>query len=559
MDIEKTEIVAKLPDGKTITCPIHTKVAAVLEQAQTGAQALPFLGALFNNDVVSLTYPLEVDCELTPLTIADAHGWRLFRRSISFILAKAVKETFPQARFSVEHSLGTGLYCSFDLNGSVGITEEQLEAVRKRMAEIIAADMPIHRRKVSFTEAVKQFEENQQWDKYSLLRFRNPSKVVVYTCGDFVDLAHGPLAQSSGVLNHYELIAYEPGFVLQLPDREQAPRMSTFEPQPHLFQIFKEHKEWGRILGVRTAGQLNEIIARNEIGDFIKIAEAFHEKRIAQLADQVCSRRDKVKWLCIAGPSSSGKTTFSKRLEVQLRVNGLRPVLLSCDDYFVERTQTPKDEYGQPDFEHIETIDLELFNEHLRLLDSGKQVELPKFNFSNGTREYKGHKLQIEPDQLVIIEGIHGLNPRLTAQIPAERKFKIYISALTQLNLDLNNRIPTTDNRLVRRMVRDHQFRGNSALGTLQMWPSVRRGEKRWIFPFQKEADATFNSALDYELAALKTLAEPLLREVKPYHPQYAEANRLLDFLECFLTIPIDQIPHTSILREFLGNSSFRY
>jgi uridine kinase len=559
MDIEKKEITAKLPDGKALTCPIHTKVAAVLSQLQGDTQGLPFLGAICNNDVVSLTYPLEVDCELTPLTIADAHGWRLFRRSISFILAKAVKETFPQARFSVEHSLGTGLYCSFDLNGSAGINAAQLAAIEKRMAEIISADLPIHRRKISFTDAVTLFEENQQWDKYSLLRFRNPSKVVVYTCGDFVDLAHGPLAPSSGVLNHYALIAYEPGFVLQLPDREQAPQLSTFERQPHLFQIFKEHKEWGRILGVQTAGQLNEIIARNEIGDFIKIAEAFHEKRVAQLADQVSSRRGQVKWLCIAGPSSSGKTTFSKRLEVQLRVNGLRPVLLSCDDYFVERTQTPKDEFGQPDFEHIETIDLDLFNEHLRLLDSGKEVELPKFNFSTGTREYKGHKLQIEPDQLVIIEGIHGLNPRLTAQIPAERKFKIYISALTQLNLDLNNRISTTDNRLVRRMVRDHQFRGNSALGTLQMWPSVRRGEKRWIFPFQKEADATFNSALDYELAALKTLAEPLLREVKPYHPQYAEANRLLDFLECFLSIPIDQIPHTSILREFLGNSSFRY
>lgn len=556
---EVKEITVSLSTGESVRCPTHTTVGALLAHRPQPDNGLPPLGALVNNDVVSLTYPLEVDCTCHPLTLADSHGWRLYRRSISFLLAKAVKETFPEARFSIEHSLGTGLYCNFEQNGDQGISDDQLHAIDQRLSAIIAADIPIRRRKIAFTEAVKRFEEAEQWDKYNLLRFRNPSKVVVYSCEDFTDLAHGPLAPSSGTLAHYKLIPYEHGFVIQLPDRENPPQMSPFESQPHLFQIFKQHKEWGRILGVQNAGQLNEIIARNEIGDFINIAEAFHEKRIAQLADQVCNHGRHIKWLCIAGPSSSGKTTFSKRLAVQLRVNGLRPVTLSCDDYFVDRALTPKDEHGQPDFEHIETIDLALFNEHLRLLDAGEEVALPKFNFSTGTREYNGNTLRIAPDQMVIIEGIHALNPRLTAEIPAEHKFKIYISALTQLNLDMDNRISTTDNRLVRRMVRDHQFRGNSALATLQMWPSVRRGEKRWIFPFQKEADAAFNSALDYELAALKTLAEPLLREVKPYHPQYAEANRLLDFLECFLTIPIDQIPATSILREFLGNSSFRY
>ncbi len=559
MEKEKKEIKVTLPDGKTVTCDPQTTAGELFEQVALTTEGLPLLGALVNNDVVSLTYPLEVDCSLAPLTMADPHGWRLYRRSLAFVLAKAVADVFPEARFSIEHSLGSGLYCSFEMNGQTEITSDQLAAIDEQLVEVVRKDIPIKRRKISFNEAVARFEKEKQWDKYNLLRFRNPPKVVVYSCESFADLAHGPLASSTGTLPYFNIISYPPGFVIQFPERETAPHMPPFERQPHLFQIFQEHKEWGRILNVQTVGQLNEIIAKREIGDFIKIAEAFHEKKIAHLADQVASQRDHVKWVCIAGPSSSGKTTFSKRLAVQLRVNGLRPVTISVDDYFVDRTQTPKDESGQPDFEHIETIDLALLNEHLQLLDNGEEVELPRFNFEHGAREYKGHKLKIEPDQMVIVEGIHALNPRLTEMVPPEHKFKIYISALTQLNLDANNRISTTDNRLVRRMVRDHQFRGNSALGTLQMWPSVRRGEKKWIFPFQKEADAAFNSALDYELAALKTLAEPLLREVKPYHPQYAEARRMLDFLECFLNIPIDQIPQTSILREFMGKSSFRY
>ncbi len=556
---EDKQINIQLADGRTIQCPPQTTVDTLFEQAGIEPQDLPFLGALVNNNVVSLTYPLEVDCELQPLTMATPHGWRVYRRSLAFVLAKAVNDLYPEARFFIEHSLGSGLYCTFELNGKSGITAEQLAAVETRIGELVAADLPIKRRKISFSQAVARFEQQKQWDKFNLLRFRNPAKVVVYSCEMFTDLAHGPLASSTGRLTHYKIIPYEPGFVIQLPERENAPTMTPFERQPHLFQIFKEHKEWGRIVNVQTVGQLNEIVARKEIDDFIKISEAYHEKKTAQLADRILAQSDEVKWVCIAGPSSSGKTTFSKRLAVQLRVNGLRPVTVSVDDYFVDRVKTPRDEHGQYDFEHIETIDLPLFNEHLERLDRGEEVELPKFNFEDGSRVFKGHKLRIEPGQMVIIEGIHALNPRLTETIPARHKFKIYISALTQLNLDSNNRVSTTDNRLVRRMVRDYQFRGNTALGTLQMWPSVRRGEKRWIFPYQKEADAAFNSALDYELAVLKTLAEPLLYEVKPYHPQYAEARRLLDFLECFLAVPTDQVPPTSILREFTGKSSFRY
>jgi uridine kinase len=559
MDTDKRMIQVTLEDGRVVSCAPHTTVARLLVREEQVAPDLPFLGALVNNDVVSLTYPLEVDCQLEALTMANPHGWRIYRRSLAFILAKVVNDLYPEARFSIEHSLGSGLYCNFEMGGEFGVSSEQLAAIEARLRDLVREDRPIQRHKISYSEAVARFEQEKQWDKYNLLRFRNPPKVVVYSCESFTDLAHGPLASSTGVLPHFRIISYPPGFVIQFPERETAPHMAPFERQPHLFQIFKEHKEWGRILNVQTVGQLNEIVARKEIGDFIKISEAYHEKKIVQLADRITAEREHIKWVCIAGPSSSGKTTFSKRLAVQLRVNGLRPVMISVDDYFVDRSLTPRDENGSYDFEHIETIDLALLNDHLEQLDAGHEVEMPRFNFETGSRVFKGHKLKIEPDQMVIIEGIHALNPRLTQTVPPEHKFKIYISALTQLNLDLNNRISTTDNRLVRRMVRDHQFRGNPALGTLQMWPSVRRGEKRWIFPFQKEADAAFNSALDYELGALKTLAEPLLCEVKPYHPQYAEARRLLDFLECFLSIPVDQIPATSILREFMGQSSFSY
>jgi uridine kinase len=426
------------------------------------------------------------------------------------------------------------------------------------MRELVKKDVRIERRKIAFAHAVQRLEEEAQRDKYNLLRFRNPPKVVIYSCDGFSDLAHGPLADTTGALAHFKLIAYPPGFVIQFPEREKAPEIAPFERQPHLFHIFKEHKRWGRILGVQTVGDLNEICARHEMAEFIRIAEAFHEKNVANIADDICSRGH-VRCVLIAGPSSAGKTTFAKRLAIQLRVNGLRPATISSDDYFVDREDTPRDENGDYDFEHIETIDLKLFNDHLRRLDEGESVNLPSFNFEHGVREYRDRKLRIAEDELLIIEGIHGLNPRLTESVPAEHKVKVYISALTQLNLDYNNRISTTDNRLIRRIVRDNMFRGNPALATLKMWPSVRRGEKTWIFPFQKEADIAFNSALDYELAVLKPFVEPALAEVKPSDPQYAEARRLMDFLESFLVIPADLVPSTSILKEFTGKSSFHY
>mgnify|MGYP005841807227 CR=1 FL=1 len=524
------------------------------------ARGLAHIGASVNNDIVTLSYPLEVDCRVRPLTMADRAGWRIYRNSVSFMLAKVVRELFPGAEFAVEHSLGSGFYCSFALPGRApGIAPEEVNRIERCMRELVGRDAPIERRKISFERAVEQFQADGQRDKYDLLRFLNPPKIAVYACEDFMDLAHGVLADRTGALEHFRLLPHPPGFVLQFPEREAAPAFAPFEPQPHLFQIFSEHKEWGRILGLRTVGDLNRAIAERNIADLIRIAEAFHEKKIARIADHVLAHRDRIRWILIAGPSSSGKTTFSKRLMVQLRVNGLRPVTISVDDYFVDRAHTPRDERGEPDFEHIETVDLPLFNEHLATLDRGGEVSLPTFDFAAGARQFRGRSLRLDPDQIVIIEGIHALNPRLTAAVPAEHKFKIYISALTQLNLDYHNRIATTDNRLLRRIVRDSMFRGNNAVKTLEMWPSVRRGERRWIFPFQREADVAFNSALDYELAVLKPFVEPLLKEVKPHHESYGEARRLMQFLDSFIPTRYDPVPPNSILREFIGRSTFRY
>lgn len=551
-------IVVTLENGNKAEVPIDTPVSALLT-GRTDPHGRHYLGAVVNNQLVSLVFKLEVDSTVRFLTFADPLGWRVYRATASFLLAKAVKDLFPDARFSIEHSLGTGFYCYFERGGQEAIADDQLAAIEQRLKQLVAQDVPIERHKVNYGDAVKVFEQQGQPDKTNLLRFRNPAKVAIYTCAGFTDLSHGPMAASAGVITHIGLIKHKPGFVIQFPDRDDPPRLPKLREEKILFNIFQEHKKWGRILNVSNVGRLNEIIANKEIPDFIRIAEALHEKKIANIADHVAEHKDRIRWLLIAGPSSSGKTTFAKRLAVQLRVNGLQPVTISVDNYFVDRSRTPKDADGNNDFEHIESIDLALFNDHLCRLDAGEEVEIPTFNFQVGRQEFKGNKLQLKPNQMVILEGIHCLNPRLTEQLSKERKFRIYISALTQLNIDSTNRISTTDNRLVRRLVRDHQFRGHTALMTMNMWASVRRGEKRWIFPFQHEADIAFNSALDYELAVLKPLVEPLLTEVKPDAPQYVEARRMQEFLSNFLALPIDHVPPTSILREFVGKSSFRY
>jgi uridine kinase len=368
----------------------------------------------------------------------------------------------------------------------------------------------------------------------------------------------GVLASTTGVLCDFRLTPYFSGFVIQFPAWNGTKmEFAPFERHEHLQRIFEERRRWGKVVGINTVGDLNEAIANNRLDAVVKVSETQHEQRLSRIADQIARDKDRPRWILIAGPSSAGKTTFSKRLGVHLRVNGLRPVRMECDHYFKNRVETPRDERGNYDFEHIEAVDLRLLNEHLEALRTGRELDLPTFNFQLGAREFRGNRLRLEEDQVVIIEGIHALNPRLTESVPDSDKFKIYISALTQLTLDNNNRISTTDIRLLRRMVRDHHHRGHNALRTLAMWESVRRGEERWIFPFQRHADAMFNTSLDYELAVLKTHAAPLLVEVKPTHEEYAEARRLQLFLDLVTAAPADMVPPDSLLREFVGGSSF--
>ena len=554
----KETITITLEDGISRDVPQGARIRTLLD-SPVDPDGLHYIAALVNNDIASLSYALEVDSHVEFLTLADRQGRKVYRRSISFLLAKAVKELFSEADLYIEHSLGNGYYCSFENNGD-SLDQSVLDVIEQKMRKLVDEDLPIDRRKIGFEDAVASLKEEEQLDKYGLLRFRNPPKVVIYHCDGFTDIAHGPLVGSTGAAAHFKLILHPPGFMLLFPSRENPPVIDDFQPEPHLFEIFQTHKDWGKMLGVRTVSQLNDLVATREIGEFTKISEAMHEKQIAILADQIEADQERIRYVLIAGPSSSGKTTFAKRLGVQLKVNGLEPVTISTDNYFVNRGESPLDEDGKPDFEHIEAIDLKLLNEQLLQLEAGESIIIPEFDFVAGEKVYKeSNRLQLLPHQIAVMEGIHGLNPRLTEALDDNQKFKIYISALTQLNLDKNNRISTTDNRLIRRMVRDNQFRGHSALDTLRMWPSVRRGENRWIFPYQSHADAAFNSALDYELAVLRPIVEPLLSQVKPRDPEYAEARRLEDFLCSIVGISHEVVSPNSLLREFIGRSSFKY
>ncbi len=554
----KKTIIITLESGQKITCPSQTLVGELLNEPMDPATGLYYLGALVNNELVTFGYTLDIDSTVRFVTMASPGGMQIYVRSLSFLLAKSVKDLHPLASFSVEHALGPGLYCEFEVNGVRGISPQQAAGLEAHMHELVAANRPILRQRISYTAAIDQFTRNGQADKVSLLRFTNTPKIVTYVCENFSDLATGPMTRSTGPLQYFKIIPYQTGFILQMPTCDTAPSIPEFKPIHVLTETFKEYNRWGRILGVNTVGRLNEIIAANEIRDFVKVAEALHEKKIAAIADQIASNPS-VKWILIAGPSSSGKTTFAKRLAIQLRVNGLRPVTMGTDDYFVDREHTPRTATGEYDFEHLHAVDIPTLNKDLSDLDAGREIQLPTFDFLTGARLYKGKKLKLQEDQVVVLEGIHSLNPELSPGLPDSRKFHIYISALTQLNLDNNNRIPTTDNRLLRRLVRDHRYRGHSATRTLEMWPNVGRGERRWIFPFQEEADAVFNSALDYELAILSVLARPLLSEIKPHQSVYAEARRMLEFLSHFIPLSTDVPPPTSIIREFVGGADFDY
>jgi uridine kinase len=549
------EIVVTLPGGLKDTALFGTKAQDILEGM--GGEASKAIAVFLNNQVSSVHSRLEINTEIAPIFTDSPEGSKVYRRSLCFLLAIAARELFPSRRLVVGHSLGNGYFYSFD--GEAGIGQADLEALAARMREIVAQDHPIHYRHISYTDAVEHFARNNQPDTALLLSHLNAPSIPVNECRTFMDLSVAPLAPSTGFLKSFELIAYKTGFLLRYPHVGDGEAIAPFEDSPVLYSVYAEYKRWGKILGVSSVGALNEIAMGKGIKGFIQVAEALQNKKIAEIADKIAEHRGAIRVVLIAGPSSSGKTTFSKKLAIQLKVLGYEPRNVSLDDYFINRDSTPLDEKGEPDFECLEALDVELLNDQILALLAGKEVELPRYDFKMGRRKPEGQVMRLGERDVLIIEGIHGLNEKLTHLVPRTQKFKIYISALTQLNLDDHNRVPTTDNRVLRRMVRDHAFRGHSASTTLKMWPSVQRGERRHIFPYQNSSDVAFNSALDYELAVLKVYAEPLLKTVKPDVREYSEAARLLAFLENFAPIHAQHVPGDSILREFIGGSDFRY
>ena len=512
--------------------------------------AYPFVAAAVNNELRDLHYKIYEPSKISFIDLTTDIGNRVYVRSLSIVFIRAAREVIPNCAVMVEHSLSKGLYC--EIKGKP-LTTALVKSIEKRMKEIINADEPIEKREVSREEAIEIFAGYGQQDKVKMLKFLPSSKGKIYKLGWMYDFFYGYLVPSTGYLKKFALQFHLPGVIIRFPLAKDPDTIPPFEPQPKLARIFYEAERWAEILEVNTIADLNEAIANGSISKLIKVAEALHEKKVANIADEIEKYKDRGNIILIAGPSSSGKTTFAERLMIQLMVNGLKPISISMDDYFVDRDKTPIDENGEYDFEAIEALDLELLNEHLTQLIQGEEVEVPVFNFKLGKREFLGHKIKIRPEQPIIIEGIHGLNEKLTYSIPKDHKFKIYISCLTQLNIDNHNRIPTTDIRKLRRLVRDHQFRGLSALDTLRIWPSVRRGEDRNIFPFQEDADIMFNSSLIYELAVLKEYAQPLLLEITRESPDYIEAQRLLRFLTYVLPLDGKEIPLNSIIKEFIG------
>lgn len=543
-----------LPDNTIITA---TASKSLLELSTAVAKHFPsaIVAAMVNEKLRDLYYVPEGPAVIKFLDLTTKEGARIYQRSLTFLLIYATHVLFPEAKIFVEHSLGKGLYCEIDK--SPALSAADVVALRKKMREIVNEDLPIEKKKVPVAEAIKIFAREELYDKVKLYKRWPKEDLNIYTLNDFNESLHGYMVPSTGVLQTFALHYREPGLVLRFPDEKDPFSIPAHIEQNKLFDIFRESEKWAEILGFDTVGDLNDLIERGEGPDVIRITEALHEKKTAQIADMIAERKDDLCVILIAGPSSSGKTTFAQRLRTQLLVNGIRPFPISLDDYFVDREHTPLDESNIPDFEHIEAIDLALFNQHLLRLIGGEEVEIPKFNFTTGMREYTGHKIRLSKNQPLIIEGIHGLNERLTQSILRRNKFKIYVSALTALNVDRHTRIHTTDTRLLRRIVRDNQFRGTNALETIRRWPSVRRGEDRNIFHLQEEADIMFNSALVYELAVLKQFAEPLLERVAQTEPEYIDAKRLLLFLSGFLHLDSHEVPSNSILREFIGESCF--
>lgn len=534
-----------------------TKLSELAKQCERD-YAFDIILARRDGELCELHRTIDKDCEIEFLTTADKDGNRTYIRGMFFLMIRAIYTVFGKDKVEkvrIEHAIGNGYYG--EIEGNVEINEDSAREVKKEMRRLVSEKVVFHKRSIATAEASEMFRRHKMYDKEKLFRFRRVSKTNIYNLGGFEDYFYGYMPETTEVLRYFDFFPYKDGFLLLLPDMKQPNLMTGFIQREKLFATFQESNLWGKRMGIETVGDLNEAITKGEFNDIVLIQEALQEKKIAEIAEEIY-KKDNVKFVMIAGPSSSGKTTFSHRLSIQLRAVGLHPHPIAIDDYFVNREDTPLDEDGNYNFESLDAIDVVRFNADMTALLRGEAVELPTFNFKTGKREYKGDVRRLGKDDILVIEGIHGLNDLLSHSLPRKNKFKIYISALTQLNVDEHNRIPTTDGRLIRRIVRDARTRGSSAERTIRMWPSVRKGEQDNIFPYQEDCDVMFNSALLYELAVLKQYAEPLLFGVPADSPAYTEAKRLLKFLDYFLGAGSDDIPQNSILREFVGGSCFK-
>lgn len=549
----RSDVEIHLPDGRVLSGPRGINVGAFFQNPGF-ASPIPIMGAVVNGELRELTYPIQMDSKVSPVSMADADGSRIYRRSLTFLLSAIFERMYPDRVLGVDHSVASGgFFCKVD--HGLPLTVEQVAALEHEMQRTVAQNLPFERQEVPLKDAQDYFVHKGQQDKVRLMSYRTKPYLVLYSLQEYKDYHHGYMVPSTGYLKWFKLIPILPeGFILQYPRRHVPTELQELPEAIKLLDTFRQYGNWLQNLGIESVGALNDAIQEKRIREVVLISEALHEQNIAQIAQRIADESKRARVILIAGPSSSGKTTFSKRLTVQLLAQGISPVPIELDNYFVDRELTPKDETGQFDFEALSALNTRLLTQQLQALIAGEEVVLPKYNFRSGLSE-TGESLRLVRDQIIILEGIQGLNPQLIPQIPADQTRRIYISALTQLNLDRYNRISTTDTRLLRRIVRDARERGYSAQQTIQRWESVRRGEKRYIFPYQENADDLFNSALVYELSALKVLAEPLLRQVPYGTPEHIEAKRLLAFLEWFLPVEEKLIPDNSILREFVGNS----
>ena len=546
----RSSVEIHLPDGRVLSGPRGAKAGEFLRTLELEAQAV---AAIVNNDLRELTYPITIESRVIPVTMSDPDGARIYRRSLTFLLEMAFNDLFPEAVLYVDHSVASGgYYCQ--VTGRVPLFEAEIDALKDHMRDLVESDLPFERMEVPIQEAIEYFHARGYEDKVRLLSYRKKNYLTLYRLGERMDYHHGYMVPSTGYLQWFDLEFTEGGFTLRYPRRHKPNELLPMPEYPKLLDTFRQYGDWLAKLGIENVGSLNNAIQGGRSDQVVLVSEAFHENNLARIANQVVSQLSRSRIILIAGPSSAGKTTTSRRLTVQLLALGVSPFPLELDNYFLDRDKTPLDADGKPDFESIDALDLQLLADHLQRLIRGEEVQLPRYNFKTGLRE-DGELIRLRDGQPLILEGIHGLDPRLIPANLTGEAFRIYVSALTQLNLDRHNRVSTTDTRLIRRIVRDARERGYTAAQTIARWESVRRGEKRHIFPFQENASVMFNSALAYELAALKPFAEPLLRQVPHGTPEYIEAKRLLAFLEWFLPLDLSIVPGTSIVREFIGGS----